>query len=190
MSNLTPKQEKFAQLYVELGNASEAYRLAYNSKAKVESVNVEASKMLKDPKISLHIEKLKRAREKFFIESKSIPVGCNTYDAILDHFDDEEATKRWVSTVITKAAIELGLDLTVSLRGNINKATRYDILSRAGFKCQACGEKPMPDNEVVLHIDHIVPVTIGGDSSEENLQVLCSLCNMSKGNRYAVNHNE
>jgi len=31
---LTPKQEKFAQLYVEIGNASEAYRQAYDSKAK------------------------------------------------------------------------------------------------------------------------------------------------------------
>ena len=32
MSNqLTPKQEKFAQVYVECGNASEAYRQAYNA---------------------------------------------------------------------------------------------------------------------------------------------------------------
>ena len=67
MSNLTPKQEKFAQLYVELGNASEAYRVAYNSKAKAETINVEASKMLKDPKISLRAKEL---REK--IEEKSL----------------------------------------------------------------------------------------------------------------------
>ena len=30
MKKLTPKQEKFCQLYVELGNASDAYRQAYN----------------------------------------------------------------------------------------------------------------------------------------------------------------
>lgn len=27
---LTPKQEKFCQLYIELGNASEAYRQSYD----------------------------------------------------------------------------------------------------------------------------------------------------------------
>lgn len=63
MSTLTPKQEKFAQLYVELGNASEAYRVAYDSKAKAEGVNVEASKMLKDPKITLRVQELREALE-------------------------------------------------------------------------------------------------------------------------------
>ena len=31
MGNLTPKQEKFCQKYIEMGNASEAYRQAYNA---------------------------------------------------------------------------------------------------------------------------------------------------------------
>lgn len=59
MSDLTPKQEKFAQLYVELGNASEAYRVAYDSKAKPESVNVNASKLLADAKVSLRVQELR-----------------------------------------------------------------------------------------------------------------------------------
>lgn len=63
MSDLTPKQEKFAQLYVELGIASEAYRVAYDSRAKVESVNVEASRMLKDPRIALRVQELREALE-------------------------------------------------------------------------------------------------------------------------------
>src|SRR5690554_3012969 len=55
---LIPKQEKFAQLYVELGNASEAYRQAYDSKAKPESVHVAASKLLSDNKVALRVEEL------------------------------------------------------------------------------------------------------------------------------------
>lgn len=58
LSTLTPKQEKFAQLYVELGNASEAYRVAYDSKAKSESVNVNASKLLSDAKVSLRVQEI------------------------------------------------------------------------------------------------------------------------------------
>ena len=57
---LTPKQEKFAQLYVELGNASEAYRQAYNSKAQPESVHVNASKVLADAKVSLRVEQIRK----------------------------------------------------------------------------------------------------------------------------------
>jgi len=61
VAELNPKQEKFAQLYVQLGNASEAYRQAYNSTAKPESVNVNASKMLSDTKVSLRVEEIREA---------------------------------------------------------------------------------------------------------------------------------
>lgn len=56
MNELKPKQERFAQLYVELGSAAEAYRRAYNSTAKPESVHVEASRVLNDPKVTLRIQ--------------------------------------------------------------------------------------------------------------------------------------
>jgi len=58
---LTVKQEKFAQLYVTLGNASEAYRQSYDVKPSTttESINVSASTLLADPKISLRVKELK-----------------------------------------------------------------------------------------------------------------------------------
>ena len=63
MANLTPKQERFAQLYVELGNASDAYREAYDSKAKPDSVHVNASKLLSDARVSLRVQELQEALE-------------------------------------------------------------------------------------------------------------------------------
>lgn len=60
MAELTAKQEKFCQLVVQLGNATEAYKKAYNSKAKPESMKVEACKLLKEPNISLTVDKLKQ----------------------------------------------------------------------------------------------------------------------------------
>lgn len=59
MSNLTPKQERFAQLYVEIGTAAEAYRRAYDSEGKPEGVQVSASRLLADPKVSLRVEELR-----------------------------------------------------------------------------------------------------------------------------------
>jgi len=60
MAGLTPKQEKFCQLYIELGNASEAYRQAYDaSKMKPETINTKAKELLNNGKITVRIEELK-----------------------------------------------------------------------------------------------------------------------------------
>jgi 5-methylcytosine-specific restriction endonuclease McrA len=48
--------------------------------------------------------------------------------------------------------------------------------------CQACGTEEM------LTVDHIVPRTLGGDDNLNNLQVLCSSCNSSKGGRFFDSH--
>lgn len=61
MSELNPKQEKFCQLYVQLGNASEAYRQAYNSTAKPESVHVRASELLSNSKVSVRVDEIREA---------------------------------------------------------------------------------------------------------------------------------
>lgn len=56
---LTPKQEKFCQLYIELGNASEAYRQSYSAgKMKPEAVHVQAARLQDNPKIALRIIEL------------------------------------------------------------------------------------------------------------------------------------
>lgn len=58
--NLTIKQEKFVRKYLECGNASEAYRYAYNCKKMGENtVYREASRLLDDPKITTRCECLK-----------------------------------------------------------------------------------------------------------------------------------
>ena len=57
---LTPKQERFCYGYMETGNASGAYRAAYNAeRMKPESVAVQAAKMLASPKIALKIDALR-----------------------------------------------------------------------------------------------------------------------------------
>lgn len=32
-----------------------------------------------------------------------------------------------------------------------------------------------------LHLDHIIPLALGGDNSQNNMQLLCCRCNLSKG---------
>lgn len=63
---LTLKQEAFCQAYIENGgNASEAYRAAYDAKKmKPEVVNVKACELLKDGKVSVRVAELRAAIEK------------------------------------------------------------------------------------------------------------------------------
>ena len=65
-------------------------------------------------------------------------------------------------------------------RQPIPAAWRHEIFERDGFKCLDCGNGPP---NVVLHIDHIQPVSKGGLTEKRNLQTLCSECNMAKFNR-------
>lgn len=60
MADLTPKQEKFAHAFVETSNASEAYRRAYNTEnMSGAAIQVEASRLMDHPIVSLLIEELK-----------------------------------------------------------------------------------------------------------------------------------
>lgn len=62
----------------------------------------------------------------------------------------------------------------------ISDKLRYQVLKRDNFKCCACGASPAKDPSVVLHIDHIVPWSKGGETIFDNLQTLCSKCNLGK----------
>lgn len=62
----------------------------------------------------------------------------------------------------------------------ISTTLRYQVLKRDNFKCCACGASPAKDPAVELHIDHIVPWSKGGETKMDNLQTLCSKCNLGK----------
>ena len=62
----------------------------------------------------------------------------------------------------------------------ISDKLRYTVLKRDNFKCCACGASPAKDPAVELHIDHIIPWSKGGETILENLQTLCSKCNIGK----------
>lgn len=60
--SLTPKQEKFAHVYVQTSNASEAYRQAYDAqRMKPEVIAVKACELLKSGNVSVRVQELKDA---------------------------------------------------------------------------------------------------------------------------------
>lgn len=56
----------------------------------------------------------------------------------------------------------------------------YRVLKEAAGRCALCGATK---NERPLHVDHIKPRSKGGKTEYSDLQVLCSRCNLTKGNK-------
>ncbi|HMN12792.1 MAG TPA: HNH endonuclease [Bellilinea sp.] len=65
-------------------------------------------------------------------------------------------------------------------RKSISKRVRFEIFKRDSFTCQYCG-KAAPN--VLLEIDHIQPVSKGGDNEIGNLITSCKDCNAGKSDR-------
>lgn len=68
-------------------------------------------------------------------------------------------------------------------RALMTQALRKWIKERDDYECQMCGLSAHEERNLLLEIDHIVPLSKGGITSEENLQTLCWRCNRSKGSK-------
>ena len=63
-------------------------------------------------------------------------------------------------------------------RKSLSKGKRFETFKRDGFTCQYCGRTPP---EVILEVDHINPVSKGGNNDDTNLITSCYDCNRGKG---------
>lgn len=64
---------------------------------------------------------------------------------------------------------------TASTRQPLDPEMRWAVFRRDGYACLYCG------SESNLSIDHVFPVSRGGDNHPDNLQTLCRDCNSRKG---------
>ena len=67
-------------------------------------------------------------------------------------------------------------------KGDIGLRLRFMVMKRDNFKCCMCGRSPATTPGLELHIDHIIPWSKGGETTFDNLQTLCSDCNLGKSN--------
>ena len=71
-----------------------------------------------------------------------------------------------------------------STKRDIGLRLRFKVMKRDSFKCCMCGRSPATTPGLELHIDHIIPWSKGGETTFDNLQTLCSDCNLGKSNLF------
>ncbi len=74
-----------------------------------------------------------------------------------------------------QAMVAMGAAPRQTVRGAIPDDLKQFVWQRDGGRCRNCSSR------AELQYDHIIPVAMGGATSEENLQILCGPCNRRKG---------
>lgn len=68
-------------------------------------------------------------------------------------------------------------------RALMTSKLRLQIMERDNYTCKCCGNSTHNEPNLLLEIDHIIPVSKGGVTEEGNLQTLCWKCNRQKGSK-------
>lgn len=86
------------------------------------------------------------------------------------------------SNASDEISVNLSVDSNLSNKKSRDPSLRlrYKVLKRDNYSCKLCGNSPAKNPDVILHIDHIIPWSKGGETIIENLQTLCQDCNLGK----------
>ena len=116
----------------------------------------------------------------FLLKTKAIYQGKIKYKLIRNYYyDDLLVIVQKLKDV--KKRKQFRRKLLRLERQKLSDGLRYDILKRDNFRCQICGSTS--SSGVLLHVDHIIPISKGGKTVSSNLQTLCERCNLGKSNK-------
>lgn len=90
----------------------------------------------------------------------------------------EENIIELINALESKLSMEA---LAKEQRAMMTAKLRMYIKERDNFTCCQCGNSTLAEPNLLLEVDHIIPIAKGGLTVEDNLQTLCWKCNRSKG---------
>lgn len=71
----------------------------------------------------------------------------------------------------------------------IPAALRRLVIQRSDSRCEYCGISQI-GQVATFHIDHVIPVVSGGETTAENLALACVSCSLRKGARQTLEDSE
>lgn len=133
---------------------------------------------------------IKNGISKFSLQSYARRFGGwrGALQAFVDYINTEGNNTSNESLVQEQPCIDINKDIPAKEKNDvphktsrdINLRLRFRVMQRDNFKCRICGASPAKDPTIELHIDHIIPWSKGGETLIDNLQTLCSKCNLGK----------
>ncbi len=135
---MTPKQADFVRWYFELGNASEAYKRAYNSHAKQNTLHRKANDLLKHPVIKKEVQTMQaQARERNQV----------TIDNVVDELEEARQIAKQSGNAAAMVSATLGKAKVLGLVVD-KQETNTKILTPPVFNFNPVSPKEMTDNEL------------------------------------------
>lgn len=115
------------------------------------------------------------------IRLKSLVESLNRFLTAEIPSEDEEPSGHQESCTRTSSIQALQL---AEKRVPVLPGWRWQVFQRDAWRCVACGKDA--SHGVLLHVDHILPRSLGGRDEIDNYQTLCHICNVGKSNRDAT----
>lgn len=174
-----------------LENALNNYLAAYQGKILLEKERDRLMQTLTDPLPSLFymLNKSRLAKELGFEPMRLVDINFQAYK--FQYVSSGGNSSYEVSIILDMENLEkfikyLGdmLRLKNSAKGQralMTPQLREKIKKRDKNTCQQCGISVRDEPNLLIEIDHVIPISKGGTTIEDNLQALCWRCNRTKG---------
>jgi len=160
-------QEK--EYYVEFKTTSFEYPIDYKKINKIIYSNI-----LFFPVINACVNVALGGKPKFEADILKLE---NKIDQYLEKYFNQEDTNKVIQSL---EDIEL-YKQRAEVKIKVQTGLRWQVFKRDNWKCLACGRRA--EDNVILHIDHIIPRSKGGKDEIENYQTMCDICNIGKSNK-------
>ena len=95
------------------------------------------------------------------------------------NLNSDEVTESEYDEENIETHVEIETEFKHKTKRQPSERLKVQVLMRDGNKCRLCGITVTGDN---IHFDHILPWSKGGETTLENLQILCAPHNLAKGN--------
>ena len=170
--------------YFDFMNENSKWDIMYSSKKLTYPISNENIKYLVDNFVTFYpiYESYLRiaSNQEIIIDSQIVKLKKWLIQQIDLEFSNSEETENIKSDFSTAELLRIA-----RTKIKVMPAIRWQVFQRDNWKCVACGRNS--ENGIILHIDHIIPRSKGGQDHIDNYQTLCETCNIGKSNKDETN---